>query len=85
MLIDRAKINIRAGDGGNGSMSFRREKYAPKGGPDGGDGGRGGDVVLKVAPNITSLIEFQYNQKFAAKNGAQGLRPAKDRQVRVHG
>ena len=54
-------------------MSFRREKYAPKGGPDGGDGGRGGDVVLKVVPNITSLIEFQYNQKFEAKNGGQGL------------
>jgi GTP-binding protein len=73
VLIDRAKINVRAGDGGNGSMSFRREKFAPKGGPDGGDGGRGGDVVLKVAPNITSLIEFQYNQKFAAGHGSQGL------------
>ena len=73
VLIDRAKINVRAGDGGNGSMSFRREKFAPKGGPDGGDGGRGGDVILKVAPNITSLIEFQYNQKFAAKSGEQGL------------
>ncbi len=54
-------------------MSFRREKFAPKGGPDGGDGGRGGDVVLKVAQNITSLIEFQYNQKFIAKHGEQGL------------
>ncbi len=54
-------------------MSFRREKFAPKGGPDGGDGGRGGDVILKVAQNITSLIEFQYNQKFIARNGAQGL------------
>jgi GTP-binding protein len=73
VLIDRAKIYVRAGDGGNGSMSFRREKFAPKGGPDGGDGGRGGDVVLKVAPNITSLIEFQYNQKFVAKSGEQGL------------
>jgi GTP-binding protein len=73
VLIDRARIHVRAGDGGNGSMSFRREKFAPKGGPDGGDGGRGGDVVLKVAPNITSLIEFQYNQKFAARSGEQGL------------
>ncbi len=54
-------------------MSFRREKFAPKGGPDGGDGGRGGDVVLRVAPNLTSLIEFQYNQKFTARNGQQGL------------
>lgn len=73
MLIDRARIQVRAGGGGNGSMSFRREKFAPKGGPDGGDGGRGGDVILKVAPNITSLIEFQYNQKFAAHNGGNGL------------
>lgn len=73
VLIDRAHIHVRAGDGGNGSMSFRREKFAPKGGPDGGDGGRGGDVVLKVASNITSLIEFQYNQKFVAKSGSQGL------------
>ncbi|MEZ4529862.1 MAG: hypothetical protein R2855_02425 [Thermomicrobiales bacterium] len=55
VLIDRAQIYVRAGDGGNGSMSFRREKSAPKGGPDGGDGGRGGDVVLKVASNVTSL------------------------------
>ncbi len=54
-------------------MSFRREKYAPKGGPDGGDGGRGGDVVFKVSRNITSLIEFQYNQKFVAMSGGQGL------------
>lgn len=73
MLIDRAKIYVRSGDGGNGSMSFRREKYAPKGGPDGGDGGRGGDVVLKAAQNITSLIAFQFNEKFIAKDGAQGL------------
>ena len=73
MLIDRAKIHVKSGDGGNGSMSFRREKYAPKGGPDGGDGGRGGDIVIKVSPNITSLIEFQYNQKFAAVSGGQGL------------
>ncbi|MCO5220395.1 MAG: GTPase ObgE [Thermomicrobiales bacterium] len=72
MLIDRARIHVRAGNGGNGSMSFRREKFVPKGGPDGGDGGRGGDVVLQVAPNITSLIEFQYNQKFAARNGQNG-------------
>ena len=54
-------------------MSFRREKFAPKGGPDGGDGGRGGDVVFKVTPNLSSLIEFQYNQKFVAKSGEQGL------------
>ncbi len=72
MLIDRAKIYVRAGSGGNGALSFRREKFVPRGGPDGGDGGRGGDVVLKVADNITSLIEFQYNQKFVARNGNPG-------------
>ncbi len=53
-------------------MSFRREKYVPRGGPDGGDGGRGGDVLLKVAGNVTSLVEFQYNQKFAARPGSPG-------------
>ncbi|CAN5734893.1 GTPase ObgE [soil metagenome] len=72
MLIDRAQIHVKAGNGGNGSLSFRREKFAPKGGPDGGDGGRGGDVVLKVVDNLTSLIEFQYNQKFYARHGNQG-------------
>jgi GTP-binding protein len=72
VLIDRAQIQVRAGNGGNGSLSFRREKYVPKGGPDGGDGGRGGDVVLKVADNLTSLIEFQYNQKFYARHGQPG-------------
>ncbi|MGE3798850.1 MAG: GTPase ObgE [Thermomicrobiales bacterium] len=72
MLIDRAKIYVRAGSGGNGALSFRREKYVPRGGPDGGDGGRGGDVKLHVADNITSLIEFQYNQKFIARSGNPG-------------
>ncbi|HEY8446817.1 MAG TPA: GTPase ObgE [Thermomicrobiales bacterium] len=72
MLIDRARIYVKAGDGGAGSTSFRREKYVPKGGPDGGDGGRGGDVVLRVKPNITSLIAFQFNQHFRAENGRPG-------------
>jgi GTPase len=73
MLIDRARIYVKAGDGGNGSASFRREKYVPRGGPDGGDGGRGGDVRLRARQNVTSLIAFQFNQRFAAENGTQGL------------
>lgn len=72
MLIDRARIHVKAGNGGNGSSSFRREKYVPRGGPDGGDGGRGGDVHLRAAPNLTSLLPFQYNQKFAAEAGGPG-------------
>lgn len=72
MLIDRAHIYVKAGDGGSGSMSFRREKFVPKGGPDGGDGGRGGDVSLRVKSNLTSLLQFQYNQKFVAENGGNG-------------
>jgi GTPase len=72
VLIDRARIYVKAGDGGDGSMSFRREKFVPKGGPDGGDGGRGGDVRLRVKPNITSLLQFQYNQKFSAESGGGG-------------
>jgi GTP-binding protein len=72
VLIDRARIHVKAGDGGNGSLSFRREKFVPKGGPDGGDGGRGGDVRLVARANVTSLLAFQYNQHFAARNGQGG-------------
>ena len=72
MLIDRAKIYVKAGDGGRGSRSFRREKYVPRGGPDGGDGGRGGDVRLRVRQSLTSLLPFQYNQRFIAENGGAG-------------
>jgi GTP-binding protein len=72
VLIDRARIHVNAGKGGNGSMSFRREKFVPRGGPDGGDGGRGGDVRLRVKPNVTSLLAFQFNQHFAAQNGQGG-------------
>ncbi len=72
MLVDRAKINVKAGDGGNGSMSFRREKYVPMGGPDGGDGGRGGDVLLRVRSNVSSLLPFKYVAHFKADNGQAG-------------
>lgn len=72
MLIDQARIYVKAGDGGNGSASFRREKYVPRGGPDGGDGGKGGDVVLRVRPNLTSLLPFQFNERFLAERGGAG-------------
>jgi GTP-binding protein len=72
VLIDRARIYVRAGTGGNGSASFRREKYAPKGGPDGGDGGRGGNVILRVRRNLNSLVAFQYNERFEAQDGGNG-------------
>ncbi len=72
MLVDRARIYVKAGDGGSGSASFRREKYVPRGGPDGGDGGRGGDVRLRVKANLTSLLPFQYNERFLAEEGEIG-------------
>lgn len=72
MFIDTAKIFVKSGDGGNGSISFRREKYIPLGGPDGGDGGRGGDVILVVDPNMTTLLDFSYNKKFIAERGVNG-------------
>ena len=72
MLIDRARIWVKAGDGGNGSASFRREKYVPRGGPDGGDGGRGGTVYLRAKPNLTSLLPFQFTARFKAENGGPG-------------
>ena len=72
MLVDRARIWVRAGNGGNGSSSFRREKYVPRGGPDGGDGGNGGSVFLRVMPNQTSLLPFQFTARFKAEHGGPG-------------
>ncbi len=72
MFYDRAKIYLKAGDGGNGAVSFRREKYVPNGGPDGGDGGRGGNVYLRVDPHLNTLISFKYKQHFRADNGVAG-------------
>ncbi|MDP4087654.1 MAG: GTPase ObgE [Bacillota bacterium] len=72
MFIDTAKVFVKSGDGGNGSISFRREKYIPLGGPDGGDGGKGGDVILVADPNMTTLLDFSYNKKFIAERGGNG-------------
>ena len=72
MFIDTAKIMVISGDGGNGSVSFRREKYIPLGGPNGGDGGRGGDVVLIADANMTTLLDFAYKKKYAAERGGNG-------------
>ena len=71
-FIDRSRITVKAGTGGNGKSSFRHEKYIPKGGPDGGDGGRGGDVVLLADENMNTLLNFRYNRKFTAENGKPG-------------
>lgn len=71
-FIDEAKIQISGGNGGPGAVSFRREKYVERGGPDGGEGGRGGNVVLTADPNLSTLIDFRYKRKFAAKNGMPG-------------
>jgi GTPase len=73
MLIDNAKILIKSGDGGNGCVSFRREKYVPKGGPNGGDGGKGGDVIFKADNSLATLIDFKYKRIFKAENGTHGL------------
>ncbi len=72
MFIDKVTIYIKAGDGGNGCVSFRREKYVAKGGPDGGDGGKGGDVVFVVAEGENTLLNFKYRRKFVAQNGEDG-------------
>jgi len=72
MFIDYAKIKIRAGNGGDGAVSFRREKFVPKGGPDGGDGGRGGNVVAVGDPNVNTLLDYRYNKNFKAGNGKPG-------------
>jgi GTP-binding protein len=72
MFFDEARIHVKAGDGGNGAVSFRREKYVPRGGPDGGRGGDGGDVVLEVDPQLNTLLHFQNQVHFKAGQGAHG-------------
>ena len=72
-FLDKAKIFIKAGDGGNGAATFRREKYIEFGGPNGGDGGRGGDVIFRAVPNVNTLIDYRYKTKFAAQRGQNGM------------
>src|SRR6186997_19852 len=72
MFHDRARIHVQAGRGGDGALSFRREKYVPKGGPDGGDGGPGGDVVLIADPDLRDLSRFARERSFKAENGGPG-------------
>jgi GTP-binding protein len=71
-FVDEAEIKVIAGDGGNGAMSFRREKYIPKGGPDGGDGGKGGDVYLVATTSLNTLVDFRYTRTYRAENGQKG-------------
>ena len=72
MFIDRARVFVSAGDGGDGMSSFRREKYVPNGGPSGGDGGKGADVILKADKNINTLVDFRYKRQFKAPAGENG-------------
>ncbi|HTW27820.1 MAG TPA: GTPase ObgE [Acetobacteraceae bacterium] len=71
-FLDQAKIYLRSGDGGDGVVAFRREKFLEFGGPDGGDGGKGGDIVFEAVPNLNTLIDFRYTQHFRAKKGGNG-------------
>ena len=73
MFIDKVEIHIKAGNGGNGCVAFHREKYVAEGGPSGGDGGRGGDIVFKVDEGTNTLLAFRYRRKFVAANGGDGM------------
>src|SRR6266516_849118 len=89
MFVDRIKVFAQAGNGGRGSVSFRREKFVPKGGPDGGDGGRGGDVILRADRHVDNLSNLFYEPIIKAKNGGHGMgkkmagRAGADKIVRV--
>ena len=71
-FVDRAQLRLKAGNGGNGCVSFHREKFVLNGGPDGGDGGHGGDIVLVAEHNLHTLLDFRYRSKYAAENGEPG-------------
>ena len=72
MFVDSANIKIKAGNGGNGAVAFHREKYIASGGPDGGDGGKGGDIIFVADDHLATLSDFRYKRKYAAENGADG-------------
>src|SRR5271167_4057842 len=72
LFLDQARILVKAGDGGNGCLAFRREKYVPRGGPSGGDGGRGGDVVLVSTEHQNTLLQFRFNPEHKAERGRHG-------------
>ncbi|MFP4044713.1 MAG: GTPase ObgE, partial [Rhodosalinus sp.] len=76
-FLDLAKVHIRSGSGGAGAVSFRREKFVEYGGPDGGDGGRGGDVWAEAVDGLNTLIDFRYQQHFFARNGRAGMGKAR--------
>src|SRR5258706_7575603 len=91
MFVDRVKVFAQAGTGGRGSVSFRREKFVPKGGPDGGDGGRGGNVILRADRHVDNLANLFYEPLIKAKNGGHGVgkkmsgRAGADKNVKVPG
>src|ERR1700735_4680471 len=72
MFIDEARIRVKAGDGGNGCVAFRREKFVPRGGPSGGDGGRGGDVIMESSERHNTLVHFRFNPEHKAQRGRHG-------------
>ena len=74
MLYDHTKIFVKAGDGGDGSMHFRRERYVPFGGPDGGDGGRGGSIYIEATSDLNTLVNYRYHQHFKASAGQAGAK-----------
>ncbi|HNZ63419.1 MAG TPA: GTPase ObgE, partial [Bacillota bacterium] len=72
MFFDHTTIEVKSGDGGNGCVSFRREKYIPNGGPDGGNGGRGGDVIIRADRSLNTLQDYRFKRHFFAENGENG-------------
>src|SRR5688572_19912996 len=77
MFVDTAKVFIHAGNGGNGNVSFRHEIYVDKGGPDGGNGGKGGDVVFEASENVNTLVDFRFKPELKAENGKNGSKQNK--------